>query len=136
METLIKRVTLIGLITTSLVCADNTGVVVPSSNGKPITQEQRIANNFKKIDKLFISINKKIKQIETLRKGIEIMHQNKESEVLCAVIDSLDRDIDSLTIQMENVKDEEKRDEIKGRLNTRKSIRDDERAKLNHQCLL
>jgi len=37
---------------------------------------------------------------------------------------------------MENVKDEEKRDEIKGRLNTRKSIRDDERAKLNHQCLL
>jgi prefoldin subunit 5 len=137
MKRLIKSVTIMSLISINLVCADNKGVVQHTKNGVVITQNQRISNNFKKIDKLFTSINKKISDIEKTRKDIDRMTENKENEVLCAVIDSLDRDINILGIEIKKVEDNSTKSKLENKLNEHKSVRDEEKSKLdklNYQC--
>lgn len=140
MNKIIKNVALLGVVSVGLVYAENAGVVQPIPNSEsPISQNQRVVNNFKKIEQLFVSINKKIGKIDKLRKDISIMIANKDTLVLCSVIDSLDRDINQLNQEIEGVKDNEKRTKMQTRLDEYISVRDKEKSKLdqpNNVCKL
>jgi len=135
MKKIIKRVSIIGLISISTICAKNQGVVTSSqSNGAKVSQNKRIINNFKKIDELFASINKKINNIDKLKRDIKKMMANHDNEVICSTIDSLDRDIVKLENEIVKVKEASSKKRLQDKLEEHKIVRDREKANLNYKC--
>ena len=132
MKKTIKMVALIGVLGISLIYAENKGVVqVPKTSKVPVTQDTRIINNFKKIDKLFLSINKKIGNIDKIKADIKVILANKNMEALCGTISSLNRDISRLDREITKIKDESIQEKFQTKLEVHKSIRDEQKAILN-----
>lgn len=138
MQKTIKIVTLIGVLGISLIHAENEGIVkVPQTNQIAVTQDKRIIHNFKKIEKLFLSINKKIGKIDKMRADIAKMVANKDMESLCGTISSLNRDIGRLNKQIIEIKDESIKEKFQTRLEVHKSTRDEQEAILtqaHYEC--
>jgi len=132
MQKTIKMVALIGVLGISLIYAENEGVVqVPKTSKVPVTQDTRIINNFKKIDKLFLSINKKIGNIDKIKADIKVILANKNMEALCGTISSLNRDISRLDREITKIKDKSIQEKFQTKLEVHKSIRDEQKAILN-----
>ena len=129
MQKTIKMVALIGVLGISLIYAENKGVVqVPKTSKVPVTQDTRIINNFKKIDKLFLSINKKIGNIDKIKADIKVILANKNMEALCGTISSLNRDISRLDREITKIKDKSIQEKFQTKLEVHKSIRDEQKA--------
>ena len=132
MQKTIKMVALIGVLGISLIYAENKGVVqVPKTSKVPVTQDTRIINNFKKIDKLFLSINKKIGNIDKIKADIKVILANKNMVALCVTISSLNRDISRLDREITKIKDKSIQEKFQTKLEVHKSIRDEQKAILN-----
>lgn len=135
MKKIIKVVSMISLIGVSIVSANNQGgVILPQSTGNSTAQDKRIIANFKKIDRLFASINKRIASIEKTKEDIKVMIQHKDEMALCEAIEGMDAIINQLEKKINKVNDVKKKNDLEKHLSEVRNIRNEEKNKMTYTC--